>query len=258
MYTYSRTKAEECQLLALRVLLAPLHPDVGAACREQKAAERSRKREAWSAGRGRNRTAPSLCFSPGRCRRSSALSQQPRRGLRRNRRWEPRARTEGPRAAPPGGPCSVSAPPRAGGQRRRAGVRGRWRRGRAVRRALHGREAVCRACGRPAAARAPPPLFGSDSGKVWGFREGLSSGRNGGRAGGGGAERSDDEREVLRASPRRRTPSSEAVLPALWGGARRGCRGALGLVGSRRGPSAAAASPRCPPRRSLLPAGLCR
>lgn len=154
-----------------------------------------------------------------------AVTRSPGRGLRRNLRWGPRARTEGPRATPPGGTCSVPAPPRAGGQRRLAGVRGRWRRGRAA--ALWGERCMgARRCAGPAAVRLLPalrsaplhcspvatPVRSGGSGK--GFRRGGGVGLE--RRAGGGAEKSDDGRAVLRAPPQRWDRSSEAALPAAW------------------------------------------
>lgn len=83
-----------------------------------------------------------------------------------------------------------------------------------------------RRCAGPAAVRllpalrSAPLLAGSDSGKVRGFRKGLSAGGWGGvgleRRAGGGAEKSDDGRAVLRAPPQRWDRSSEAALPAAW------------------------------------------
>lgn len=180
-----------------------------------------------------------------------AVTRSPGRGLRRNLRWGPRARTEGPRATPPGGTCSVPAPPRAGGQRRLAGVRGRWRRGRAA--ALWGERCMgARRCAGPAAVRLLPalrsaplhcspvatPVRSGGSGK--GFRRGGGVGTESGRRG----------REEWRWACGAPRPSS-ALGSVLWGRAARGveagrgCRGTMGLAGLRRGPSRAA-SLRCP------------
>lgn len=87
-----------------------------------------------------------------------AVTRSPGRGLRRNLRWGPRARTEG---APGHAPGRDMLGPRPAARGRPTASRGREgavaarSRGRAVGRALHGRETVCRACGRSAAACAP-------------------------------------------------------------------------------------------------------
>lgn len=216
---------------------------------------------AGSAGRGSTRIAPSLgrgrfCFSLGRRQHPRALSHAAQAGgcavtSAGDRALAPR----GPRATPPGGTCSVPAPPRAGGQRRLAGVRGRWRRGRAA--ALWGERCMgARRCAGPAAVRLLPALrfapllAGSDSGKVRGFRKGLSAGGwgwNGERA----------------AGPRRVTMGVRCSAPLLSAGIgplrprcpRRGGREGLPRhAGSGRAP-ARPLEGGFPALPSLLPAG---